>query len=204
MCGASQTCQVNCITMRNECTAGGTGAPGTVCQNNLDCQPGTQCFDYSGSGCGVKVCLRFCDTNNQCSSFGASGSGSVGSVCEGRVACSATMDTAYHTCTFNCDPTFGAVPSHGGCPGALTCVMSADTDQVDCDCPAGRSLQEGESCATGSCAPGLICNKMNGTSICRTICPCDKNGSSCSAVNRCGTGKSCTAVANHTVYGVCL
>jgi hypothetical protein len=81
MCAPSQTCQVNCTTMRNECTMGGTGAPGTICQSNLDCEPGTQCFDYSSTGCGVKVCLRFCDTKSDCNAFGASGQGLVGIFC---------------------------------------------------------------------------------------------------------------------------
>jgi hypothetical protein len=204
MCTATQTCQVNCTTMRNECTMGGTGEPGTLCQSNLDCKPGTQCFDYSGTGCGVKVCLRFCDTKSDCTAFGATGIGQVGSFCEGRVACTSTMDTAYHTCTFNCDPTAAAATNHGGCPGALACVMPADMDQVDCDCPAGRTQQEGQTCTAVNCAPGLICNKMNGSSICRAICRCDKVGSNCTAANTCGTGKVCTAVTNNTVYGVCL
>ena len=30
---------------------GGTGAPGTACNTNADCQPGTQCFNYTSTGC---------------------------------------------------------------------------------------------------------------------------------------------------------
>ena len=65
-CTATQTCQVDCVPPmdappRNECIAGGTGAPGTVCNTNADCQPGTQCFNYAITGCAVKVCLRFCN-----------------------------------------------------------------------------------------------------------------------------------------------
>src|SRR5262249_1770036 len=52
-CGAGQTCQVNCMRHLGECTAGGTNAPGSACQMNSDCMPGTQCFDYSGTGCNV-------------------------------------------------------------------------------------------------------------------------------------------------------
>jgi hypothetical protein len=203
-CSSDQTCQVNCTSQRNECVLGGSAPPGSTCLSNLDCQPGSQCFDYSSTGCGVKVCLRFCSSKADCSqSLG--GGGGPGSFCEGRVSCDGVTDTAYHTCTFNCDPTESAAANHGGCPGALTCVMPASMDQVDCACPVGRTQTEGQTCTATNCAPGLICNQMGGTSRCRSICRCDKNAAgTCTATNTCGTGKTCTAVTNNTIYGICL
>ena len=121
MCTATQTCQVDCmppsgVPARNECTAGGAGAAGTVCNTNADCQPGTQCFNYAVTGCATKVCLRFCNTGQDCAAFGAGGGG-PGSFCEGPVMCP-TFLTAYHTCTFNCDPRAAAAATRGGCPRA--------------------------------------------------------------------------------------
>ena len=72
-CNAVQTCQVNCNGHKNECIMGGLGPPGSICQTNADCQPGTQCFDYSRLGCATKVCLRFCRGAADCVAFGSSG-----------------------------------------------------------------------------------------------------------------------------------
>jgi hypothetical protein len=211
-CSATQTCQVDCVppmnaAPRNECIAGGTGGPGTVCATNADCMPGTQCFNYTNTGCAVKVCLRFCNGNADCAAFGASGGG-PGSFCEGPVRCSATFLTAYHTCTFNCDPRAAAAATLGGCPAGLACVMPAAMDAVDCACPeTTRTKREGDMCASASdCAPGLICNQMTGSKICRPICRCDANAGVCTAPpGDCPTaGTTCHAVTNNTIYGICL
>jgi hypothetical protein len=212
-CTSTQTCQVDCAPPmnappRNECIAGGTGAPGTICASNANCMPGTQCFNYSNTGCAVKVCLRFCSGNADCAAFGAGGGG-PGSVCEGPVMCPAFL-TAYHTCTFNCDPRAVAAANGGGCPVGLTCLMPAAMDQVDCSCAGStRTKREGETCAAASdCMPGLICNQMSGTRTCRPICRCDANASgTCTATasNDCPTaGTTCRAVTNNTIYGICL
>jgi hypothetical protein len=212
-CMATQTCQVDCLppmnaAPRNECIAGGTGGPGSVCNTNADCMPGTQCFNYTNTGCAVKVCLRFCNGSADCAAFGASGGG-PGSTCEGPVRCSATFLTAYHTCTFNCDPRAAAAATRGGCPTGLACVMPAAMDKVDCACPeATRTKLEGEGCAAAAdCAPGLICNQMTGAKTCRPICRCNANAAGvCTATpNDCPTaGTTCRAVTNNTIYGVCL
>jgi hypothetical protein len=212
-CTATQTCQVNCAPPmnappRNECITGGTGGPGTTCNTNADCMPGTQCFNYASTGCAVKLCLRFCNANPDCVAFGAGGGG-PGSVCEGPVQCPSFL-TAHHTCTFNCDPRFAMAASRGGCPTGLACVMPAAMDQVDCACPAAtRTKGEGDACASAAeCAPGLICNQMSGSLTCRPICRCNANGSGvCTATtpNDCPTaGTTCRAVTNNTIYGICL
>jgi hypothetical protein len=205
-CGANQTCQVNCATGHNECTAGNdNGVPGTVCTGNPDCQAGTQCFDYAGLGCNVKVCLRFCNNGGDCSAFGAGGAG-PGSLCEGPVQCGGEP-TAYHTCTFNCDPRAVATATRGGCPVNLACVALAGMDQVDCTCPGStRTKDVGESCSAGGadCKPGLVCNHMGSTNSCRAICRCDAANDSCTAPNDCTGGTQCRPVTNSTIYGVCL
>ncbi len=206
-CAINQTCQVNCATARNECTAGGSGAPGSVCTSNAQCQPGTQCFDYNGLGCAVKVCLRFCNNGGDCAAFSAGGSG-PGSVCEGPVQCP-TFDTAYHTCTFNCDPrAVSAGPAlRGGCPDTLACLALAGMDQVDCTCAGATRIKDiGDTCTPGGadCKPGLVCNHMGTTNTCRAICRCNDVNGSCTAANDCTGGTQCRPVTNSTIYGVCL
>ncbi|HMF44566.1 MAG TPA: hypothetical protein VKQ32_28020 [Polyangia bacterium] len=208
-CTATQTCQVDCTPdagmPRNECITGGTGKAGTTCTKNADCEPGTQCFNYSNTGCSVGLCLRFCNNDTDCTPVGAGGGG-PGSFCQGPVMCP-TFLTAYHTCTFNCDPRATAAATKGGCPGGLACVMPGDHDQVDCACPqATRIKTEGMTCTSAAdCAPGLICNRMNNVLTCRAICRCDANANVCTAPNDCPTtGTSCKALTNNTIYGVCL
>ena len=212
-CTATQTCQVDCAppmnaAPRNECIAGGTGAPGAICASNADCMPGTQCFNYSNTGCSVKVCLRFCGGNADCAGFGAGGGG-PGSVCEGPVMCPNFL-TAYHTCTFNCDPRAVAAANGGGCPTGLTCVMPGAMDQVDCACPeATRTKRENEACTgAADCAPGLLCNMMGTTRVCRPICRCDANAAGActtTGASDCPTANTtCRRVTNNTIYGICL
>jgi hypothetical protein len=211
-CGSTQTCQVDCTppdagAPRNECIAGGGGPAGTVCHSNADCQPGTQCFNYSNTGCNVSLCLRYCGNDADCAPVGAGGGG-PGSFCQGPVMCPAFL-TAYHTCTFNCDPRATAAAAKGGCPGGLACVMPGDHDEVDCACPEPtRTKAEGATCTSAAdCMPGLICNRMNGSLTCRPICRCDANASgACTATaNDCPTaGTTCHAVTNNTIYGICL
>ncbi|HEY2728890.1 MAG TPA: hypothetical protein VGK52_03055 [Polyangia bacterium] len=224
-CMSTQTCQVNCLTKKGECTAGGTGAPGSPCMMNKDCAPGSQCFDYSGTGCAVKICLRFCNDDKACPSgvadVGADGGASDGggaeagaastgprSVCQGLVPCGTAL-TAYHTCTFACDPRAkAAAAASSGCPSGLSCLVVGNMDQVDCACAEStRTGVDGDDCATGAqCAPGFICNEMGMNKKCRAVCRCDAQGTpaACTAPNECVTGKTCTALTNDTTFGVCL
>jgi hypothetical protein len=216
-CGIGKTCQVNCVTKMGECTPGGSGAPGTPCQMNKDCMPGTQCFDYAGTGCAVKLCLRFCNGDLGCaagsggdggaSDGGAQGGAAVGtkSLCAGPVQC-AGGPTAYHTCTFACDPRESALkPDTSGCPAGLSCLVVGNMDQVDCACAEKTRVgTDGTNC-TGSaaCAPGFICNMMGPTQQCRAVCRCDAVGMTCTAPNTCGD-KTCSALTNDTTFGACL
>jgi hypothetical protein len=211
MCSTNpvQTCVVNCAMQKTVCAMGGAGPPGSICKANADCQPGSQCFDYTGLGpscAGVKLCLRFCASAATCAAVGDGGAG-PGSVCEGRVPCGG-VDTSYHTCTFNCDPSASAATARGGCPTGLACVLFGSGDQVDCTCPAAtQTRQEGQTCTTGAdCAPGLLCNAMTGTMVCRSICRCDASGGACSvSSNSCPTaGTHCVPVTNNTLFGICL
>jgi hypothetical protein len=206
-CAAGQVCEVNCPLNKTDCVQGGTGAPGTLCINNASCAPGSQCFDYGSLGCkDTRICLRFCGGAADCAAFGAAGLGS-GSVCEGPVQCGAAR-TSFHTCTFNCDPTAAAAATHGGCPDKLVCVMPASMDAVDCTCPeTTRTKTEGQPCTgAADCAPGLICNQMNGTKICRPICRCQAVNGACTAgAGTCPTANTtCHVVSNETLFGVCF
>jgi len=211
-CLATQTCQVDCTppdagAPRNECITGGAGPAGSACATNADCQPGTQCFNYASTGCSVRLCLKFCNNDLDCAAVGAGGAG-PGSLCQGPVMCPAFL-TAYHTCTFNCDPRATAAAGRGGCPMDMACVMPGSMDQVDCACAATRGTKtEGMACTSAAdCAPGFICNRMSGNMTCRPICRCDADSSAaCTAkANDCATaGTTCRAVTNNTIYGICL
>lgn len=200
VCSGTQTCQINCTSMVNACTTGGTGGPWAPCQTNADCAAGSQCFDYSSLGCNTKICLPFCDDDSDCR--GASDAGGPGSFCRDPVSCGATV-TAYHTCSASCDPT-GAAAAAGrsGCPAGLACLLPASMDQVACACPEStRTKVEGAACAsTRECKPGLICEQT-----CRAVCRCNLSNGACTAPNDCPTaGTSCTPLGGEVLFGVCL
>jgi hypothetical protein len=192
-CSAGLTCAVNCQALQGQCVLAGTTMQGGLCDQhgNADCAPGTQCFTYSGPTCNVPACLKFCKTNSDC---GPAGSGSV---CQGNVSCptdGGSLATAYHTCTFACDPRGVATT---GCPANLHCFLVDTMDQVDCACTeATRTHIEGQACTRGvDCMPGLICDLS--TSKCQKICRRSDNGSDCG-------GKSCVALTSDQIYGICL
>ncbi len=201
VCAGGGTCQLNCTSMRNECTPGGTGGPGAACQSNADCAAGSQCFDYGQLGCNVKVCLRFCDTDNDCGGASDAGGG-PGSFCREPVACGA-INTAYHTCSADCDPTgTAAAAGRTGCPAGLACLLPASMDHVACACPEStRTRTEGTSCtSTTQCAPGLICEQA-----CKAVCRCEAKNGVCTAANDCvAPGTTCTPLGGEILYGVCL
>ena len=201
VCAGGQTCQVNCKASINACTPGGTGAPGSACQGNADCAPGSQCFDYTSLGCATKICLRFCGNDSDCGGPSDAGVG-PGSFCRDPVSCGGTA-TGYRTCSTSCDPTaVAALASRGGCPSGLACVRSASMDQVACACPEPtRTRPEGAACSSSTqCAPGFVCEQT-----CRAVCRCDEKNAACTAPSQCPTpGTTCTPVPGDTRYGVCL
>ena len=106
-CPTAQSCQIDCQARSNICAAAGTSVAGGTCSGTPGCAAGSQCFDYSALGCvGSQVCLRFCATDADCAALGDGGVG-PGSFCRDPVACGG-VTTAYHTCTFSCDPTAAA------------------------------------------------------------------------------------------------
>ena len=188
------TCAVNCAALQGQCVTAGATPPGGLCdqQGNADCTPGTQCFTYSAPACNVHVCLKFCRTDDDC------GPASSGSLCQGKVPCSTdagTLLTAYHTCTFGCDPRGTATT---GCPTGLHCFVVENMDQVDCACTEEtRTKAVGQACLRGvDCAPGSICDLSTGK--CQTICKRSLNGADCAA------NQSCHALTGDQVYGDCI
>jgi hypothetical protein len=200
-CPATQSCQIDCQGRSNICSAAGASPAGGTCTATAGCAVGSQCFDYSSLGCGTQLCLRFCATDADCASLGDGGVG-PGSFCRDPVACGG-VTTAYHTCTFSCDPTAAAVTAaHTGCPAGLACVIPSSMDHVDCSCPeATRTGKENAPCTTtAQCAPGFLCEQT-----CRAVCRCDAQNGVCTAPNDCPTtGTTCTVVPHQTIYGVCL
>jgi hypothetical protein len=208
-CAAGQTCQVKCSATppANECTPGGKGKHGATCTTNADCEPGAQCFKYASPNCAASVCLRYCDGQAQCEPDGGAPDAGIGtrSLCVGPVQCGSLL-TAYHTCSFGCDPRESALTANR-CPAGLSCLMVGDMDQVDCACPEpSRVGTDGADCTGGAlCAPGFICNMMGGVKKCRAVCRCEESNGFCTAPNDCrAAGKTCHVLTNDTKFGVCL
>jgi hypothetical protein len=200
-CPATQSCQVNCADRSNVCASAGSVPTGGTCSVDAGCAVGSQCFGYGNLGCSnVQICLRYCNADSDCAS-GGSGIG-PGSFCRDPVICGG-VTTAYHTCSFSCDPTAAAGTAGAtGCPAGLACTIPSSMDHVDCTCPeATRTGKENAACtATSQCAPGLLCEQT-----CRAVCLCEAQNGACTAVNDCPTsGTTCTPVSGQTIYGVCL
>jgi hypothetical protein len=199
-CGAGKTCYVDCKAGQSVCVAAGPAGPGQACPSDTSsCAQGTQCFAYSNTEaqCAVRVCLKFCKTDDDCTTASGVGLG-PGSLCAGPVECN-MQSTGHKTCTFACDPRSTA---RIGCPQDLNCFLVGEHDQVDCRCtPTASVKDEGQSCVGFSdCKPGLICTTMGvGTpQQCRRIC---KNGAD--GATDCAPGQACMALLNDTVYGIC-
>jgi hypothetical protein len=199
-CPDTQSCQVNCQTHANVCAMAGNSPAGGTCSSTVACAPGGQCFDYTSLGCATQLCLRFCATDNDCASPGDGGVG-PGSFCRDPVACGG-VTTAYHTCTFSCEPTAAATTAgKTGCPTGLACVMPSNMDHVDCACvESTRTGKEGTACtSTTQCAPGFLCQ-----TTCRAVCRCDAANGACTAANDCPTsGTTCKVLPGETRYGLC-
>jgi hypothetical protein len=221
VCGANMTCQVNCDKKVGECTPGGGGGAGSVCRTNADCMPGTQCFDYTSTGCAVKLCLRFCNDDNGCQAgsgsdagapaandaggvsdgatdapasevaTAASTAGNPPSACVGPVQCGGAA-THYRTCSFSCDPRQTAVAARtSGCPTGLSCLVVGNMDQVDCACPDATLIGD----------EGADCA---GASKCKPGLICNVMGAThqCRALCRCDArAGTCTAHQNDCPTG---
>jgi hypothetical protein len=202
-CPDDGVCQINCTARTATCTVGGSGPHGAACASNADCAPGTGCFDYGALGCAVKICRRYCDTDNNCPQPFQAVLGK--NTCAVPIACPAAP-AAYDMCTLACDPTWSAAANGTtSCPDGLSCLL-LDADHADCACPpATQDKLEGATCASSAdCAPGLVCNMMAGTKTCRALCRCYADGATCGDPGACPTGEHCTPLTNGVVNGVCL
>jgi hypothetical protein len=184
-CGTNKTCIVDCNSTPpvGVCRTSGFGKDGATCRSEVDCEPGSQCFEYKD--CGIKVCRRFCGSDTDCPT----------GRCNRTVSCGAQV-TSNKFCSQNCDPTGDGV---GGCTNGLKCLLFAN-ETASCDCGGGtRVKKDGEGCeTTASCLPGLICIGMGGPTVCRPLCKL--------ADKVCPAGTTCTELLNpkYSTYGACL
>lgn len=123
------------------------------------------------------------------------------STCRNPVICSPNVLTTYSTCGFACDPRGDATL---GCPTGLLCFLYKSSapggeDGPDCGCrEPTRTGTDGTSCTSSTtCAPGHICNVMGSTQVCRKLCRM-------SALTDCAAPKTCNALLNNSVFGVCV
>src|SRR6185436_2059528 len=170
------------------CTMAGTKNPGELCARNEECQPGSQCFDFScGAGKpSIKTCLRFCKDDGMC----GAGKCATPIPCEGQ-------PTTFKACSQACNPVGEA---QQGCAPGLNCFIFQG-EVPDCDC-AGAMHVKGEAAACTSseeCRPGLLCVSMAGNKTCRPVCRLD-------APATCAAGQMCTKLVDpdYKTFGACL
>jgi hypothetical protein len=199
-CGANQTCGLLCSADQpavGMCYGAGPGAPGTACASNNDCDPGSQCFTFTATGCSVMTCLRFCNSDAMC--------GEQNAFCNVPIQCGTTP--SFGACSRPCDPTGTAAV---GCAPGLSCFVYAG-ETTDCACPGlgdvGAACTQNSGCngetnCTG-CRAGLSCVVPTGSAAgassgtCRPICTL--------AAPACPAGTTCHAFDGSTrlVHGFC-
>jgi hypothetical protein len=181
-CGPGQTCVVSCSGAMplGKCAPGGTGKDNDLCRDNQDCEPGTQCFNYT---CG-RVCRKFCNTDADCS----------GGSCNRRVSCN--MPTEQRYCSRACDPRGTAT---GGCPGSFRCLLFNENPSCDCTEPT-RTGGDGAECEfTTNCLPGFMCVMMGSPKpVCRPICKRTEPD--------CAPGRTCAELADplYVTWSACV
>ena len=188
-CGPERTCGILCTPDQpavSLCYLAGTGNPGDPCTSNNDCAPGSQCFTFSGAGCSVTTCLRFCSDDSAC--------GQPDAFCNVPIQCGSTAPFA--ACSRPCDPATGS-----GCAPGLSCFVYAG-ETTDCACPgeggSGAPCTQNSGCGVGlSCVIPVGTDAGASTGICRPVCKL--------ATPVCPTGSTCHAFDNSSrrLYGFC-
>jgi hypothetical protein len=199
-CGTGQTCGLLCNPGEpaiGMCYSAGPGQPGSVCDKNDDCLPGSQCFAFEAVGCSVKTCLRFCNHDD-------AACGEQGAFCNLPFSCGSTHE--FFACSRPCDPTGSGTT---GCAQGLACFVYGQ-ETTDCACPGLGGLGtictqsqgcDGEAGCMG-CQAGLSCvvpanADAGSTGTCRPICSL--------AAPACPTGTTCNPFTGSTrnLYGFC-
>jgi hypothetical protein len=194
-CGGNQTCGLICDADQpsvSMCYLAGSAKPGEACSNNNDCEPGLQCFSFIASGCSVRTCLRFCNSDD-------AACGEQAAYCNVPIQCGITP---FQTCSRPCDPTGVGT---GGCAAGLACFVYAG-DTTDCACPGlggvGSPCTQNSGCGGSGCSgcqAGLSCVVPTGgtSGTCRPICDL--------AALICPSGTSCHAFEKSTrkIFGFC-
>lgn len=200
-CGTGRTCGLLCNPGEpaiGMCYAAGAGQPGTVCDKNDDCLPGSQCFAFQATGCSVMTCLRFCNHDD-------SACGEQGAFCNLPIPCGNTTPD-FLACSRPCDPTGTGT---AGCVPGLACFVY-DNETTDCACAGlggmGATCTQNQGCNGESgcvgCQAGLSCvipasADAGGAGVCRPICNL--------AAPACPAGTTCNAFTGSTrnLYGFC-
>jgi hypothetical protein len=203
-CLDGTTCRVSCAAHAAACTASGDGFHGATCANDADCSPGTQCLDYAGAGCAVKICRHFCAGEANCPQ--PVSLALPRNVCAAPLACAGAAGPA-DVCTVACDPTASAAANGStACADGLACVL-VDASHADCACPAKtRTRSDGAACATDDdCAPDFVCDGAGAARACRALCHCYADSGACAAGDGdCPSAATrCAPMAEGGVFGAC-
>lgn len=183
-CGATEGCIVSCVNgeATNRCAAAGLKQPGALCSGAEDCAPGSVC---QASTCGVKICRRYCDADDQCPQ---------NTRCALQLTCS-TPVASPRLCSQACDPRGTA---RTGCAEGLRCLLFPG-EITTCGCVSPQSFGvDGAACTTtGNCAPGFVCINT-GSPVCRPVCRLDEP-------TTCTAGRTCQKLIapESQVFGAC-
>jgi len=186
------TCYLSCQANQPPtamCIMAGSKRPGEACTENFDCEPGSQCFEFTSCGTmpRIKTCLRFCNDDGMC------GAGK----CATPIPCG-MQATTFKACSQPCDPVGEA---QQGCAAGLKCYVFQG-ELPDCDCASGTHVNDaGAACAdSNDCKPGLLCVSMSGSKTCRPVCRLD------ATTPTCAMGLTCTKLTDpdYKIFGACL
>ena len=112
------------------------------------------CEAYADWPPGSELCMRYCDTQDDCASLG------IGAICY--------PGGDFNFCTIPCDLTDVDL---SGCPDNTQCsVVSGRGMVVGTSCTGAGSLGKDDRCSPSSddCGPGLACDSAS--SVCRLLC----------------------------------
>ncbi|KAH7133984.1 hypothetical protein EDB81DRAFT_762333 [Dactylonectria macrodidyma] len=166
-CKSDDDCQTGNVCFGGFCTPMGPGQ----CLTNAHCQPGEICADGS-----CKPGATTCDSRSDCSTDEVCNNGTCIPACKSDNECEAGNVCFGGFCTpispgqcltnANCQP--GEICADGSCkPGATTCVVAGDCDNLDtclggtCSCEDGQCVTlPSDVCRDEDCPDGYTCSRL--------------------------------------------
>lgn len=188
-CGCGEKCSfapTSASTNYTACVPKGTKSEGEICDASLDnCAPGLLCQTETCAP-SVARCYRFCRANDDCRPV----------ACVRSLSTSTGTSPAFKLCDIpeaDCDP-----QKQTNCPAGLRCLAKS-LSSFFCACSVGASAEGGSCNSSYDCAPGFLCQALNGPGMCKRLC---RDGSDCPRPDG-GAPRTCSATLGSPVFGLC-